>query len=255
MDLPLNKEGISLASEQFRVKANSCASLATYKEQFGNVQFRWCDCGQLDSSKDLEALLERTAGLPVMLYWFCTGWSEQDVLKCARMISQSPSVLGAVCLPRSQGVDAERLLRTMNSSENQKRFYMHTKTDQLLMSGGHSSHTAYTFVRRSDFEYNLKIPLDPACALEVEVIFNLSEGGLAWFHGNVTQVQRMKKQFHIRFDDGDRHWFNFGDPEVVFLPTEDNQWRSSVDPVGGFGTSSCSSKVARVLHSLLRSPG
>ena len=225
VDHPENKQAILQAKQYFQNMAGSNPSLATYKEQFGNVQFRWCDCGQLNS-KDLGSLLGGTAGLPAMLYWFCTGWSAQDVHNCARMISQSPRVLGVVCLPRGQGVDAEHLLCLMNSSKNQKRFYIHTKTDQVCMSGGCSSHTAYTFVRRSDFEYNLKTPQDPACELEVEVIFKLLAGGLEWFHGKVTQVQRRKNQFSISFDDGDKGCYEFGDPEVVFLPTEDNQWRS-----------------------------
>jgi len=86
VDHPENKQAILQAKQYFQNMAGSNPSLATYKEQFGNVQFRWCDCGQLNS-KDLGSLLGGTAGLPAMLYWFCTGWSAQDVHNCARMIS------------------------------------------------------------------------------------------------------------------------------------------------------------------------
>ena len=141
-------------------------------------------------------------------------------------ISRSQKVLGVVCVPRDQGWNAERLLRSLNSIPGQKRFYMQDKKERVPYSGN-GSHTAFVFLRNDDFEYNLKTRPDPNCGDRVEVIFK--EGSsVRWYPGAVKQFSRTDEQLQILFDDDDTQSFARDDPEVVFSPTDDNQWRQTL---------------------------
>jgi hypothetical protein len=225
VDFPENENAILQSVEQFKSKAAQHKLLSTFSQQFEDVRFLWRHCGNTDW-EDLGAVLGEEIQCPAMLYWFCTGWGRDDVQHCAELISRSPMVLGVVCVPRDQGPNAVGLLRDLNSAPGQKRFYTYIKKEKVPYSGnGH--HTAYIFLRNRDFEYNLNTRPDPDHDGTVEVLFKHCSS-VKWYPGVVKQFNRTNGQLKIDFDDGETQSFAREDPEVVFSPTEDNQWRQTL---------------------------
>ena len=151
VDLPSNKDFINNAITAFLAQARNHPQLKEYVKLFQEVQFEWFICNETNAGQLTDVL---TVGMREcsMVYWFCTGWSAEDILQTAEVISQIPSVLGVVCLPRDMGKGACDLLDALNSSPENKLFSLHSKSSGVPMSGK-GSHTAYTFVRDAQFEF------------------------------------------------------------------------------------------------------
>ena len=220
VDFPENERNIENARTEFLAKANTHPLLGRYVKQFQKVQFDWLACNKANAEPLADVLLVDKAKSS-MVYWFCTGWGAPDIIETAQIISQVPSVDGVVCLPRDMGIGACELLEALNSTPENKMFFMHSKESNVCMSG-HGSHTAYIFVRDAKFEYEKCFRPVPLRGQEVEVLF---ENPLKWYSGHVKNVYVVDRRVEILLEDGDTEHYPFDDSDVFYLPTMHNQWR------------------------------
>ena len=226
VDLPSNQGVLSDHFKIFMTKAEKSSQLSQYKGQWQSIKMIGANVGD-HSKQNVTQLLGLESVNPSAVYWFNVGWNAPDILNAARILSNSPQVLCIAAVMRGNDSSGSDLLESLNENPVAGlKFGLFTKLPSLPMKGS-GSFAAYIFVRSPtsvqccEIEGIEPTPAHPQIGQRVEVLFSdhmWYPGAVASFHGT---------RGSIIFDDQTVSSFKRGDPEVFFMPREDDQWKET----------------------------
>ena len=199
----------------------------------------------IDGLQDLHRLYETVEGLPLPIKHILRRLSEQSASPWPAEPPDSDAVdgspAGQISLRTNEVLSSAKDQAAPNaddqivSQDNRDNLSSADAASPAGMTSGPDPSTSalqaarllLSLREKADIQdMNLLTRPSPVAGEEVKVIFTEP---LRWFSGTVKEFNPSNSKGKIKFVDGDEGIFNLGDPDVVFSPTDANQWRQTCE--------------------------